>query len=283
MTDRDEERAVLSMNFSKTHSQQLAQVDGKIEEILNQYSEHPLNSPLRYALRGGKRLRPLVLLLVNDALGRGEEDPLPAASAVEILHTISLIHDDFIDNASERRKMKPYYMQFGLESAFLAADFALGIVLSISSGYKDQRIGMELAKTTIEMSGGEEQERNILSSGRKVTFSEYLSILEMKTASLFRASAKIGALLSKRPEMAERMAKFGIEIGMAYQLRDDLADMDKKGELSSLLDGYDSEENKIKRIEDEAARRLGIALKELKGLEDSYSLRKLTALLTDYF
>jgi len=274
---------LMSVNFSKVNSYHIAQIEKGIEAILNQYSEHPLNSPLRYALNGGKRLRPLVLLLLNESLGKGEEDPLPAASAIEILHTISLIHDDFIDRASERRNIKPYYLQFGLESAFLAADFALGIVLSISSAYKNPAIGLELAKTTIEMSGGEEQERQILGSGKKIAFSEYLSILEMKTASLFRASAKIGALLSNKPDMAERMAKFGVEIGMAYQLRDDLKDIDKNGELSSLLDGYDSEENKIKRIEDEAARRLGIALKELKGLEDSYSLRKLTSLLTDYF
>jgi octaprenyl-diphosphate synthase len=280
---KDDEKTLMSVNFSKTNSYHLARIEKGIEEVLSQYSEHPLNSPLQYALKGGKRLRPLVLLLVNESLGGGEEDPLPAASAIEILHTISLVHDDFIDKASERRKMKPYYMQFGLESAFLAADFALGIVLSISSKYKNAAIGLELAKTTIEMSGGEEQERQLLSSGRKVTFSEYLSVLEMKTASLFRAAAKIGALLSKNPGMAERMSKFGLEIGMAYQLRDDLQDIDKKGELSSILDGYDSEENKIKRIEDEAARRLGIALKELKGLQDSDSLRKLTSLLTDYF
>lgn len=276
------ESAALRLKFEREHAEYLKRIDVALDDVLSSYVSHPLYLPFKYALNSGKRLRPLVCLLVNESIGRGEIDVGPACTAVEILHTVSLIHDDFIDKAELRRELPPYYKKYGLESAFLVADFALGVVLSISSGYGDRRIGEELARTTIEMSSGEEEEREIVSSGKSIGFDEYIRILDLKTASLFRTAAKLGALLSIQPELAERMARFGREIGLAYQLKDDIKDFGQRGEITSRL-SIQGRDEILNRLRTEASVRLKRALKELDGMGVSETMNKLRALLIDYF
>jgi octaprenyl-diphosphate synthase len=275
------DRTALDTKFMHTYSEYLKRIDSELEALLRPYSDHPLFGPLSYSLKGGKRLRPLVALLVNEALGKGEEEPYAAAAAIELLHTVSLIHDDYIDRAIQRREAVPYYKEFGSESAFLVADFVLGLILSVSSSYENRRVGEELSRTTIEMSHGEEMERMLVSSGRKVSPQEYLRTLELKTSSLFRASASIGALLSARPEMAVSMGRFGFRLGMAYQLRDDLADMGQEKELSSQLDVGGGDKNEF--LDKEAVRNVDLALNELKKLGRSGAVESLRSLVSDYF
>ncbi len=140
----------------KEHQAYIERIDRGIEDLLEKHSAHPLHDPLTYSLEGGKRLRPLVVLLVNESLGKGTEDPIPATSAIELLHTVSLIHDDIIDKENVRRDKPPYYQLYGVDSALLSADFVLGVILEVASAYREKAVGIELSKAAIEMSSGEE-------------------------------------------------------------------------------------------------------------------------------
>jgi len=248
---------------------------------MGKHESHPLHGPLTYSLQGGKRLRPLVVLLVNESLGRGPEDPIPATSAIELLHTVSLIHDDIIDKESVRREKAPYYQMYGVDSALLSADFVLGIILEVASSYGEKAVGRELSRAAIEMSSGEELERRATQAPGRVRWKDYIRILELKTASLFRASAGVGAVLSARRELSSTMGDFGTKLGMAYQLRDDLSDMAKPGELINILE-MESEE-KVSKIAEAAEDYGRSALEMLSGLPQSPSLEKLRKLIVEYF
>ncbi len=278
----ESDRVELGVKFVRTHNQYLERIDEAITRVLKPYETHPLYNPLNYSLRGGKRLRPLVCLLVNESLGTGEEDPFRAAVALELLHTVSLIHDDFIDKPELRRGVPPYYKEYGVESAFLVADFVLGLTLSISSSYGNRNVGEELARTAVEMSYGEEKERRLQAEGKPISWDEYIEVIKLKTASLFRASSYIGSILSSRPETADSLSRFGMKVGLAYQLKDDLADIEHPGELSSLLQ-LDGGLQKKEFFETEAKNNVDLALKEIEEIGNSESGGKLRRLLTDYF
>lgn len=269
------------LRFMREHQEYIERVDRGLVELMKAHVSHPLWEPMMYSLKGGKRLRPLVVLLVNEALGPGEEDPVPATAAVELLHTVSLIHDDVIDREDDRRGRMAYYKRYGLDSALLSADFVLGIILDITSRYKERAIGGELARAAIEMSAGEELERKLIKSAQGVTWEEYVKVLKQKTASLFRAAAALGALLSSKPSLSDRFSEFGLELGMAYQLRDDLSDMDRPNELIGALEVPGG--RAAERVMTEADRYTAASLETLRDVPPSPALSKLEKLVAEYF
>lgn len=269
------------LRFLKEHQAYIERIDEGIRELMAKHSSHPLYAPLSYSLEGGKRLRPLVVLLINESLGRGVEDPIPATSAIELLHTVSLIHDDIIDKENVRRNKRPYYQLYGIDSALLSADFVLGVILEVASRYREKSVGSELSRAAIEMSSGEELERKTSQGPGEVSWKDYVRILELKTASLFRASASVGAALSSQRDLSSKMGEFGLKLGMAYQLRDDLADIEKPGELINLLEVEGEERSR--KVAESAEDYGRSALKMLDGLSPSASLEKLSKLVMEYF
>jgi octaprenyl-diphosphate synthase len=269
------------LRFLKEHQAYIERIDEGIRELMARHSSHPLHDPLAYSLEGGKRLRPLVVLLVNESLGRGTEDPIRATSAIELLHTVSLIHDDIIDKEALRRDKPPYYQLYGVDSALLSADFVLGVILEVASGYKERAVGLELSRAAVDMSAGEEIERKATQGPGLVTWDDYVRVLELKTASLFGASATVGAALSEQKHLSARMGEFGTKLGMAYQLRDDLADIGKPRELINLLE-LEGEE-RIKKVAGAAEEYGRSALEMLRGIPPSPSLEKLEKLIVEYF
>ncbi|MGA1975748.1 MAG: polyprenyl synthetase family protein [Conexivisphaerales archaeon] len=269
------------LRFLKEHQAYISRVDEGLKVLMAKHAAHPLYDAMTYSLQGGKRLRPLVLLLVNEALGAGPEEPIPATSAIELLHTVSLIHDDVIDEERVRRNMLPYYQKYGVDSALLSADFVLGIILEVASGYREGAVGSELSRAAIEMSAGEEMERKIVRGTDNVSWKNYIEVLELKTASLFRASAAVGAALSAQKSFKSKIDEFGMKLGMAYQLRDDLADIDKPGELINILEL--AGEDRIKKVANAADEYGAAALAILRSLPSSASLEKLEKLVAEYF
>jgi octaprenyl-diphosphate synthase len=269
------------VRFLKEHQAYIERIDAGLKQLMMKHSTHPLHDPLTYSLQGGKRLRPLVVLLVNESIGTGTEDPIPATSAIELLHTVSLIHDDIIDKETVRREKPPYYQMFGVDSALLSADFVLGVILEVASLYEERSVGRELASAAIEMSAGEVMESRLAQEGSVVPWESYIKVLELKTASLFRASATVGAALSSKKSQASRMSEFGMKLGMAYQLRDDLADIQKPGELINSLEV--TGEERVKKVAEAADEYGSSALAMLRGLPASPSLEKLGKLVVEYF
>jgi octaprenyl-diphosphate synthase len=213
-------------------------IEHALSNVLARFSSSRFYEPLSFALQGGKRVRPLIVLLCYDSIGTGNpitDDPAPAAIAVELLHTESIIHDDIIDDDGMRRDREAFHTKYGLKPSILSADFVLGIVLDIASQYSDNRIGRELSKSVLRMSEGEFVELN-LQPEEKIKPEQYLEIITNKTASLFQSSARIGAILAGAKQQAiESMSDFGLNLGIAYQMQDDSLDWNQDGKLEQSL------------------------------------------------
>jgi octaprenyl-diphosphate synthase len=203
----------------------IERVDGAISRELRLYTHSRFHDPLVYATEGGKRIRPVMLLLFAEALGRKDDGVLGASVAVELLHTESIIHDDVIDEETARRSKLPFHIKYGYNASLLSADFVFAMILAIAARYDDRRIAEEVSNAALRMSEGEYSELTIDPHIYKLTWDEYLRIIGEKTASLFETSAKLGALIAGGEDKeVESFAEYGRSLGMAYQLKDDLLD-----------------------------------------------------------
>jgi len=213
-------------------------IEHGISDVLGRFSNSRFYQPLNYSSQGGKRIRPLIVLLSYDSIGTGKltDDPMPAAIAVELLHTESIIHDDIIDGDLIRRDRETFHARYGINPSILSADYVLGIVLDIASQYADLRVGRELSRSVLRMSEGEYSEFLVQSQNTRIKASEYVEIISNKTAALFQSSAKIGAMIAgAKQQSIEAMSDFGLNLGIAYQIQDDVLDWNQKGSLDRLL------------------------------------------------
>lgn len=251
-------------------------IEHGISDVLGRFSNSTFYEPLNYALQGGKRVRPLIVLLSYDAIGSGNptaDNPLPAAIAVELLHTESIIHDDIIDKDEVRREKSSFHQKFGLDPSILSADFVLGIILDIASQYPDLRIGRELSKSVLRMSEGEYLEFKIETSEKRISIDEYVSVISNKTASLFQSSARIGAILAgAKQQSIESMADFGMNLGIAYQMQDDLLDWNHGGSMEQALG---TEQSTLRKMSYEFAMKSKTSLTHLKDSEAKKRLEDL--------
>ena len=213
----------------------IERIDFAVKQELELYSSSEFFEPLQYALDGGKRIRPLILILSAESVGKCDENAYVASCAVELLHTESVIHDDIIDNEILRRRKDPFHIKYGYNTSIITGDFVLGLILNISSRLDNARIARELANTAMMMSDGEMIETR-LETGEDVTFDDYLKVIEYKTATAFEAAAKIGAILGGgNEEQILALAEYGKNMGIAYQIRDDLQDWNNEDKLFNIL------------------------------------------------
>ena len=219
----------------KDYKQYLDKINEALKRELDLYSASEFVEPLQYALDGGKRIRPLILLLSAESIGNCDENAYAAACAVELLHTESVIHDDIIDNETLRRRKDPFHIKYGYNTSILTGDFVLGLILNIASRINNPRIAGELATTAMMMSDGEMIEAR-LESSEDVTFDDYLKVMEYKTATAFEAASKIGAILGGGTEdQILALAEYGKNVGIAYQIHDDLQDWNNEDKLFNVL------------------------------------------------
>lgn len=205
-----------------------AKIDNALLVELSKRKDSLFYEPLVKALKGGKRLRPIFLLLSYECVGRTRENPFPAAVAVELLHTESLIHDDIIDGDFLRREAAAFHASHSTEMTILSADFVLSVVLGLTARYKDPRVAQALALATSEMCEGELEELMVSTKKQKLSVDEYINIISKKTASLFEASTGIGAIIARAKEdEAKALSEYGRLVGIAYQIQDDITDLEK--------------------------------------------------------
>ncbi|MDP8888699.1 MAG: polyprenyl synthetase family protein [Thermoproteota archaeon] len=215
----------------------LAKIEDALKREVDLYSWSEFHAPLRYACEGGKRIRPLILVLSAECIKskKVEPDAYLAASAIELLHTESIIHDDIIDEENQRRGKPSFHVKYGYNSSILTADFVLGVILNISSKLKDPRIINELSNAATKMTEGEMMEIK-LGKEMDITEDDYIKVIEFKTASLFEASSKIGAITGGGDEdQIHTMTSFGNLLGIAYQIHDDLIDWSNENRLFNML------------------------------------------------
>ena len=231
----------------------LAHIEDALKRELDLYSWSEFHAPLRYACDGGKRIRPLILVLSAEAISgkKANGDSYMAASAIELLHTESIIHDDIIDEENLRRGKPSFHIKYGYNSSILTADFVLGVILNIGSKLQDSRLINELSNAATRMSEGEMMEIR-LGKTPNITEDDYIKVLEYKTASLFEASAKIGAVIGGgSDEHVRAMTSFGNLLGIAYQIHDDLIDWNNENRLFNMLvrNNNDSTKEFVERMD----------------------------------
>ena len=253
-----------------------SRIEHAVSDVLGRFSNSKFYQPLNYSIQGGKRVRPLIVLLSYDAIETGKpltDDPMPAAIAVELLHTESIIHDDIIDGDLIRRDRETFHARYGINPSILSADYVLGIVLDIASQYADLRVGRELSRSVLRMSEGEYAEYIVQSRDSKITTAEYIEIIENKTASLFQTSAKIGAMIAEaKTQTVEAMSEFGMNLGIAYQIQDDILDWNQKASLERSLG---EEKQILKKMSYEFALKAKHALSHLQKSEAHQRLEEL--------
>ena len=230
------ERKNIEINpLLEKYSQYIKKINNVLDLELELYTESEFKEPLKYALDGGKRIRPIILLLASECIGQIDDNTLAAACAIEFLHTESVIHDDIIDNETLRRQKDPFHIKYGYNTSVLTGDFVLGLILSIASRINNPRVTKNLATTAMMMSEGEVIE-NRLETSEDVTFDDYLKVIEYKTATAFETASRLGAIISGgSEEEIESLADYGKNIGIAYQIRDDLLDWQNEDKLFNLL------------------------------------------------
>ena len=184
-----------------------------------------LDSALRYVSEGvGKMMRPMLVMLVAKAVGKVNDRTFAAASAMEMLHTASLLHDDVIDESDKRRGRNSLNIMFNNNVAVLSGDYLFSLALSNAAKINDNRIITELSVLGKALSGGEVLQVELQRSG-DFTEENYLKVISRKTASLFiccTASAVYTAGADE--EVAERFKKFGEYVGICFQIKDDIFD-----------------------------------------------------------
>jgi len=244
----------------ETYGKYIDKINHALDRELSLYSESEFIEPLKYSLKGGKRIRPIILSLAAESVGKIDDNTLAAACAVEFLHMESIIHDDIIDNETMRRLKEPFHIKYGYNTSVLTGDFVLGLILAISSRLNNARITKDLATTAMLMSEGEMIESR-LETSEDVTFDDYLKVIEYKTATAFEVAARIGAIIANgSEEEIEALTEYGKNIGIAYQIRDDLLDWKNEDKLFNLLikkssdprDVFNKMEELLKEFSDKA-------------------------------
>ena len=230
------ERKNIEINpLLEKYSAYIEKINTVLDSELELYAESEFKEPLKYALNGGKRIRPIILLLASECVGEIDDNTFAAACAIEFLHTESVIHDDIIDNETLRRQKDPFHIKYGYNTSVLTGDFVLGLILNIASRINNPRVTKNLATTAMMMSEGEVIEGR-LETSEDVTFDDYLKVIEYKTATAFETASRLGAIISGgSEEEIESLADYGKNIGIAYQIRDDLLDWQNEDKLFNLL------------------------------------------------
>lgn len=190
------------------------------------YSEVPLIQEIgHYIIRGGgKRLRPLLVLLCAKACGYSGAKHIAMATVVEFIHTATLLHDDVVDESAQRRGYPTANSKWGNEAAVLVGDFLYSRAFQLMVDVGDLEILQIFANATNTIAEGEVLQ--LLNQQNPQTNEQnYLHVIRCKTAKLFEAAAEVGAVLTgSSAHMRTIMAQYGLHIGTAYQLIDDLLD-----------------------------------------------------------
>ena len=228
----------------------------QIQELVNNYIENQdfggnpkeLYAPIEYILRqGGKRMRPTLCLLACDLFNGNIEDCMVPAVAAEIFHNFTLVHDDIMDQAPLRRGMETVYHKWNSDIALLSGDTmlikAFQYVLAMKKEYSYE-VFAELCKVALEVCEGQQFDLNFETQDN-VGLESYLEMIRLKTAVLLGSVLKIGAIVAGADAKNQQAVyDFGINLGLAFQLQDDIFDCYGDVKVFGKMTGGDISDNK---------------------------------------
>jgi len=200
-------------NFVELFKQSLSQGDGMLEQVLSHIRQ-----------RGGKRMRPMLILLTAKNYGDVSSVTQNAALGLELLHTASLVHDDVVDESDQRRGQPSVNASYNNKVAVLVGDYILSTALLRVALSDNHEIVQELAELGRTLAAGEILQLSNISN-QDISEDVYYQVIDKKTAVLFEACCKLGAIsVGASRDVIEKAAKFGHNIGMIFQIRDDIFD-----------------------------------------------------------
>lgn len=263
-------------------------IDDRLACLVRDLPDSPLGEIVGYVLSApGKRVRPLILMLSSEAFGGTAREAVNAALAIELVHAASLVHDDILDQGIQRRGTQSALERFGPEAALLAGDWLISRSIELISHYSQPAIAT-FSQACMDMSEGELMDLSVASSP-----DDYYQCISKKTASLFSASAKIGAMLSGAGDRdVAILDSYGKHLGLGYQVLDDLEEFlgleqgksSKKSSVTlpliySSLHQHDVAAQMCIRVIDEHRRSAKDALRNSSGLEPE--LRRLESIVDE--
>jgi len=227
-----------------------APIQAELEEFEKRFrasmkSKVPLLDKITHYIikRKGKQMRPMFVFLSAKLLGEINDDTYNSATLVELLHTATLVHDDVVDDANERRGFFSVNALWKNKIAVLVGDYLLSKVLLLSIEHKKYRSLEIVARAVREMSEGELLQ---IEKARRMDIDEatYFEVIRQKTASLIATCCEAGAVSVSREDEADRMRKFGELVGLAFQIKDDIFDYGTPGKIGKPT-GIDIRERKM--------------------------------------
>ncbi len=207
----------------------LQMVDQSIRQLEFDASPKSLFEPVTYTLSlGGKRLRPTLLLMAYNIYKENFSEIMDVAMGIEVFHNFTLLHDDLMDAADKRRGMPTVHKQWNANTAILSGDAMLIAAYQLVAKAEARHLKPVLdlfSKTAVEVCGGQQYDMEF-ETRNDVTEEEYIEMIRLKTAVLLAGALKMGAILADAPAAdAEHLYQFGIALGLAFQLQDDLLDV----------------------------------------------------------
>lgn len=231
-------------NMSSYHDAFVAYLDGFIKPK----DPSTLYEPIHYILKlGGKRLRPVLTLMTAEIFGCASKKAMDAALSIEVFHNFSLVHDDIMDDAPLRRGQTTVHEKWDINTGILSGDAMLIMAYQLFENYEPkvfQDLAQLFSKTALEVCEGQQYDVDF-ESRDDVTISEYLKMIEYKTAVLVGAAMKMGAIVAEASEECQNsIYDFGKNLGIAFQLQDDYLDAFGDPETFGKQVGGDIIENK---------------------------------------
>ena len=237
MKNFSEIQSLMKSDMEKTDNILIDRLNSNVD-LINQMSHYIIDS-------GGKRIRPLLLLLCARATNYGGTDHHAMAVVIELIHTATLLHDDVVDESTTRRNQDTANELWGNAASVLVGDFLYSRAFEILVEPNSMSIMRILSKATNQIAEGEVlQLLNIRNAN--VSQTKYFNVIEQKTARLFEAACKIGALLSDSSEKTiNSLGDFGLHLGIAFQIIDDALDYESNSIAMGKEVGDDLSEGKI--------------------------------------
>jgi octaprenyl-diphosphate synthase len=223
----------------------LAAIEIALEQNLNPYLDLISKVARHILFSGGKRLRPLLMVLSARLCGYKGDYDKTLSTVFEYMHAASLLHDDLIDDASMRRGKPVAHSIWGNSAAILVGDFLLARSLSISAKTGDMKVIRTIAKITENMSQGEIHQ--LMRKGElDISEDEYMEVIRRKTAVLFQGACRISAIITAAPNGKEKaLSNYGYNLGLAFQMADDLLDYTSDTKALGKEVGADLKEGKL--------------------------------------
>ncbi len=225
----------------KTTENILNEIENYIAQIDLPEEPNRLYSPITYTLSsGGKRLRPMLTMLACGIFSEDIEQALPAAAAIEIFHNFTLLHDDIMDNASLRRSLPTVHSKWGQNVAILSGDVMTILAYEQLSKVDPKYLPSVLSrfnKVAIQVCEGQQYDMDFENTP-KVSVVDYMGMIELKTSVLLGGATVIGAILGgANDKQCAKMERFATELGLAFQIQDDLLDSYGDEQLGKSIGG----------------------------------------------